>query len=82
MIPALGGVMLAGAVGLLAFVAKVLRDGYLDVRPRHAPRTEPAFLYAAEEPFWFYGLVAALTALAILLLTLAWRMLRHGRRPP
>jgi len=71
-------VMAALAVGLLANVAGVLQDGYLDARPKHA-MGEPNLLYAAEEPFWFYGIVTLLVLLAVMLLCIASRMWRSPR---
>lgn len=39
---------------------------------------EPVLVRAADEPFWFYGFVAGLAAIAILLLVIAVRMLRQA----
>jgi H+/Cl- antiporter ClcA len=73
------GALFGCAAGLIAYLAKILRAGALDARPRHAVGMEPDFLTAADEPFWFYGIAALLAALAILLVGVAWRMLRHAR---
>lgn len=77
----MAGVLFAGAAGVAAYVVTILRRGVLDARPRHAPPTEPMPLTAADEPFWFYAIVAALVVLAIFLLVTAWRMQRHARNP-
>ena len=42
---------------------------------------EPILVHAADEPFWFYGLVAAMAVLSILLLVIGWKMLRQARHP-
>lgn len=52
-------VLLGVAAGGIAYVATLLRDGVLDARPEHARHMEPILVYAADEPFFFYGLVAA-----------------------
>lgn len=77
----ISGVLFACAAGGAVYLVDVVRHGDLDARPEHAPRTEPNLLTAAEEPFWFYGLVAALAVLVMLLLVIAWRMLLHARNP-
>jgi H+/Cl- antiporter ClcA len=74
----MAAVMASLAVGVLALVARILQDGYLDARPKHATG-EPILLYAAEEPFWFYGFVTLLVLLALMLLSIAWRMWRSPR---
>lgn len=74
-------VLLGLAAGGIAYVAMVLRDGVLDARPEHARGMEPILVHAADEPFWFYGLVTAIAVLAILLLVIGWKMLRHARHP-
>ncbi|HEX6038248.1 hypothetical protein [Longimicrobium sp.] len=76
-----GALLLCGA-GLLAYVARTMRDGFLDARPRHARDMEPILLRAADEPFWFYGIIAGVTVLAVHLLVLGVRMLRQALRRP
>jgi hypothetical protein len=73
-------VLLGSAAVLIAYVAKIVRDQSLDARPRHARGMEPIPLNAADEPFWFYGIVAALAVLAIVLLAIARKMLREARQ--
>jgi H+/Cl- antiporter ClcA len=73
------GALFGCAAGLVAYLAKILRDGALDARPKHAVGMEPDFVTAADEPFWFYGIVAMLAALAILVLRIGWQMRRHVR---
>jgi len=63
-----GGVFLAGAVALLTLVASALRSGRFDVRPEHAPASEPAWMLASQEPTLFYGVLALVTAFAAFLL--------------
>jgi len=77
---AIAGALLICAAGVLVYVAKTARDGLLDARPKHAREMEPILLRAADEPFWFYGIVAGLTVLAILLLILTGRMVHHAFR--
>lgn len=74
----IAGVLLLCSLGALAFVARTLRDGFLDARPKHARDMDPIYVHAAGEPFGFYALLAGLAALAILLLVIAVRMLRQG----
>lgn len=82
--PALLGmavVLLAVGLGMVAYIAKILGDGAIDMRPKHARGVEPFYLYAAEDPVWFYGMAAGLAILAILSLLIGWRMLRQSFRP-
>lgn len=75
----LGGAALAAvACGALAYVAAVVNRGWMDARSRFAHT--PDYLYAAEEPFWFYGIAAVLLALAAAALTVGVRMVVHGWR--
>jgi hypothetical protein len=71
-----GGIFLVGAVALLTLVASALRTGEFDVRPEHAPRSEPAWILASEDPLWFYGILALVTVFAAYLLVVSWRMIR------
>ncbi|HLT46091.1 MAG TPA: hypothetical protein VK002_02580 [Rubricoccaceae bacterium] len=72
-------VLLLGlAAALAAYAGAALHRGSFDARSRYA--TAPAYLYAAEEPVWFYGLVLGMLALAGYLLYLGVRMARHARR--
>jgi H+/Cl- antiporter ClcA len=73
--------MLGVALGVIAYIAKIVRDGAIDMRPKHAGGMEPFYLRAAEEPVWFYAIAAGLAVLAILSLTIGWRMLRQSLRP-
>lgn len=74
----IAGMLFGCAAGVIGYVAKVLREGTLDSRPKHAPPTDPLLVHAANEPVWFYGIVAVLGVLALLLVVVAWRMLRAG----
>lgn len=66
-------VMAAVATGLLAQVVATFRAGYLEARPTYASG-EPLLLTAVQEPFWFYGVVAAMVLLSLMLLAIASRM--------
>lgn len=70
------GIFLVGAVALLTLVASALRSGTFDVRPKHAPASNPEWLLASQEPLWFYGILALVTVFAAYLLVLSWRMIR------
>lgn len=74
-------VLLGVAAGGIAHVAMVLRDGILDARPEHARGMEPILVHAADEPFFFYGLMTATAVISILLLVIGWKMLRHAWHP-
>jgi hypothetical protein len=76
-----GSLFIAGAVALLGLAVSALRSGMLDVRPEHAPVSRPEWLAAAEEPFWFYGLLALIASFAACLLVVGWRMIREARKP-
>jgi hypothetical protein len=73
-------VLLGSVAVLIAYLAKIIRKQSLDARPKHARGMEPIPLNAMDEPFWFYGIVAALAVLAILLLAIAWKILRQARQ--
>jgi hypothetical protein len=77
---ATGGLFVVGAAVLLVLVAAALRSGTLDARAEHAPPTEPEWIVAAQEPFWFYGIIALLTIFAAYLLVRGFRMIREARR--
>jgi hypothetical protein len=51
----------------------------IDTRPKHASGA-PMLLSAAGDPAWFYGLTAAVAALALLLLAVGVAMLRQVLR--
>ena len=74
----ISAVLITAALGALGYVAISLRKGYFDARSRFA--TGPDFLYATEEPLWFYGLLLAMTALALYSLYIGWGMMRYLRR--
>jgi len=74
----IGSVLFAGAVALLLLVAFSLHSGRLDARPRHAPRPDHEWILASQEPLWFYGIIALLTAISGYLLVLSWRMMRDA----
>lgn len=71
-------VLLGLAAALAAYAGAALHRGFFDARPRYA--TAPAYLHAAEEPVWFYGLVLGMLGLAGYLLCLGVRMARHAWR--
>jgi hypothetical protein len=75
----IGSLFVAGAVALLSVVGVALRSGTLDARTKHAPVSKPEWLLAAQEPFWFYGIIALVTAFAAYLLVQGWRMIREAR---
>ena len=75
----IGALLLAGAVALLALVVSALRSGTLDVRAEHAPRSEAEWIIAAQEPLWFYGILALLALLAAYLLVHGARMIREAQ---
>lgn len=75
----IGALLLASAAALLVLVVSALRSGVLDARPKHAPASEAEWIVAAQEPFWFYGILALLALLAGYMLVLGARMILHGR---
>jgi uncharacterized membrane protein HdeD (DUF308 family) len=76
---ATGGVLVAGGVALFVLVASALRSGTLDTRAEHAPVSEPEWILAAQEPFWFYGIIALVSIFAAYLLVHGSRMIRESR---
>lgn len=75
----LGGTALAAVgCGALAYVLLVVQRGGMDARSRFS--STPDYLYATEEPFWFYGLTAALAIVGLTALAVAARMLLGGIR--
>jgi hypothetical protein len=76
---AAGSVFVAGGVALFVLVVSALRSGTLDVRAEHVPASEPEWIVAAREPFWFYGILALVTIFAAYLLAHGSRMIRAVR---
>jgi hypothetical protein len=74
---ATGSVLVAGGVALLVLVVAALRSGTFDARAEHAPT--PDWILAAQEPFWFYGIIALITTFAAYLLVFGSRMIREAR---
>jgi hypothetical protein len=74
-----GGLFVAGGVALLVVVVSALRSGTLDARPEHAPPSRPEWIVAAQEPFWFYGIIAMITIFAAYLLVFGSRMIKESR---
>jgi hypothetical protein len=76
----IGGVLFAGGMALLALAGVALRTGRLDMRPKHSTVPDSAWMYATQEPAWFYGIVALLTVFAVYIIVLSWRMMREARQ--
>jgi hypothetical protein len=76
---ATGGLFVAGGVALFFVVVNALRSGTLDARPEHAPPSRPEWIVAAQEPFWFYGIIAMITIFAAYLLVHGSRMIKESR---
>ena len=77
-IAVIGGAVLLGGIVLGGYLVQSLRNGYFDARTKGA--TEPSLLYAAEEPFWFYGLSALMAGMAIVAIAVGWGMMRDAWR--
>ena len=75
-----GSLLVLGAVALLYRMAVTVRSGVLDVRPKHTPPSKSEWLLAAQEPFWFYGTIALLTAFAVFVLFVGLWMIRDARK--
>jgi hypothetical protein len=76
---AIGSVFVVGGVALFVVVVNALRSGTLDARREYAPPSEPEWIVAAQEPFWFYGIIALATIFAAYLLVQGSRMIRGTR---
>ncbi|HLL83842.1 MAG TPA: hypothetical protein VK420_14350 [Longimicrobium sp.] len=74
-----GALLVAGGVALLMLVVSALRSGTLDARPKHRSRADPEWIVAAQEPFWFYGIIVLIAGLAAYALVQGSRMIRETR---